>query len=371
MIKNDKKLTSYQLVIYLLCAICGVGILQLPAGLTEAVGNEAWLLVILTGTVTLFAAFLICKAGSKFNGNSLVDASKKTFGKHLGIILLIPILLSSFIATCTETEIFSLAIRTFLIDQTPSYGILMPFLFLLMVITRGDLKNISRFFQFMVPFVSVVVVIIYLLAIPGSEFTNLLPVFQREPREYLSGMRMSMFSFLGIMSLMTIYPYIENREFKSTFKYSGISIGIMTIVYAVTNALCVAKLGVGETKWLIHPTVSLIKSAYIPGGFVERLEGVLMSLWVIIAFITLCVIVYSISIIISDIFDFRSNRHVSTIIVPFIYFISNSVVSILDIHIINRMSDLVFGTYTIIIFPILFLIVNKIRFGKKGTPNEN
>lgn len=369
MIKNDKKLTSYQFIILLLCSVFGIGILQLPAGLTEKVGNEAWLNLIMIEPILLLAVFFMCKAGSLYNGDSFVGASQKTFGKILGIILVIPIVILGFIAACTETEIFSMAIRIFLIDRTPNYAILIPFLFLVMFLTRGELKDILRFFQFMVPFVSILIIFIYLLAIPGSDFTRLLPVFQRSIGEYVEGMKISTFSYLGIVNILIIYPYIKNKELKKTFKQSSISVFIITAVYIITNALCITKLGVGETKWLIHPTVSLIKSAYIPGGFIERLEGVLMGLWVIIAFTTLCTIVYSIAVVISDICRFKHSKHVVTIIVPIIYFFSISVISVLDVHIINRMNDLTLGVYSIFIFPLLFILVNRIRFKKRGVNN--
>lgn len=366
MIKNDKKLNSYQLALVIICSIFGVAILQLPAGLAETVGNEGWLVLIFVGMLVLFSIFLICKAGSLYNDEGLVGASKNTFGKILGVILIIPILTTIFVATCSVCQIFTISIRIFLIDKTPSYAILIPFLFLIMILTRGELKDILRFFQFMVPIIIIIVLAINLLTLIGADFTNLLPVFQKSPMEYLRGVQRSTFSHLGVINLLVIYPYIQKRDFKSSFKASGLSLIFVTVSYVIINALCISKLGVGETKWLIHPTLSLIKSAFIPGGFIERLEGVFMSLWVIVIFATICMAVYCISVIISDIFDFNHSKHVVTIIIPLIYVFGATVVSILDVHIINRMNDLTTGFYSLFIFPSLFLIINKIKSKKRG-----
>lgn len=366
MIKNDKKLSSYQLALVIICSVFGVAILQLPAGLAETTGNEGWIVLIMVGLILLFSIFLMCKSGSLYNNQGLVGASKNTFGNVLGVVLIIPILTTIFVATCTVCQIFTISIRVFLIDRTPNYAILMPFLFLVMILTRGELKDILRFLQFMIPFIIIIILGINVLSLIGADFTNLLPVFQKSPMEYYRGIQISMFSHLGIINLLVVYPYIQKRDFKSTFKTSSLSLVCITTSYLVINALCIAKLGVAETKWLIHPTISLVKSAFVPGGFIERLEGIFMSVWVIVIFATVCIALYCTAVIISDIFNFNHSKHVVTIAIPFIYIFAISIVSILDIHIINRMNDLTTGFYSIFIFPMLFLIVNKIKSKKRG-----
>lgn len=370
MIRSDKKFNSYQLVVTIICSMLGVAILQLPSSLAESVGSESFIVMIGGGVAAIISTLLICSAGSIYNGKGLVDTSKDVFGKGLGVILVIPIALCIFMANVVEARIFTLTVKVFLLEKTPIAMILIPFLLIVALLARGELKHIISFFQFVLPFIIVIIVVLNILTIPGSDFSNLLPVFQRTSIEYLDGVSLTLFSFLGILSLLVIYPYLKKRDFKSTFKASLVGVATVIILYISFIVLCLAKLGVSETEWLIYPTVSLIKSAYVPGSFVERLEGILMSVWVILAFATIVITIYSLAIIIADIFKFRATKHVVTILIPLVYMASTSVFSILDMMKVSTLNNIYLGLYTMFIFPGILYIGYKIKNGRRGGSSE-
>lgn len=367
--QGDKKFNSYQLVIFLLGSMLGVGLLQLPSILAENVGNESFLIPIITGGVCIISVFLICLAGSIYGDRGLIGTSKYIYGKYLGIALIIPLWLIFFISTAVEARVFALTIQLFLLEATPIWATLIPFFLILMFLIRGELRHIGRFAEFVFPFILITVIVLFILVIPGSDFTDLLPVGQRTFVEYFKAVDGSIFSYLGIISLLVIFPYFKTRSLKESFKTSAKAVCIVSVLYSIAIGLCITKLGTAETKWLLYPVISLIKSAYIPGGFIERLEGILMAIWVILVFITMAIAIYCIANIILEIFELKDRRFIVTCIIPFIYISASSVVSVLEVMDVSLISGYILGTYSMFILPALIGIGYRIK-QKRGKKNN-
>ncbi|KMT22818.1 GerAB/ArcD/ProY family transporter [Clostridium cylindrosporum] len=366
MIKSDVEFTGYQLGVIVVTAMLGVGMFSLPSSVTEAAGNEGWISVIGGGILAVISILLICKVGSLYDSEGLVGASKNVFGKVVGIILVIPILICLYTATFAEVSIFANSIKIFLLETTPKSAVVIPFLLLVLIITRGELKHMVRFFQFTLPFIFLAVLVLYLLSLERVDITNMLPIFQRSPKDYISGSMSTIFQLLGVIILLVIYPYFKKKDFKSASKSALIAVGIVSLSYLVTTILCISKLGIGETKFLIYPTLSLIKTAYIPGTFIERLEGIMMSAWVVVVFSTVVIWIHAMAVIISDIFNFKHTKHVATLLIPLIYVGQRSAPATLDIMSVSEINNLTLGLYSMYVFPILFYIVYKIRNKKRG-----
>lgn len=366
MINDNEKFEYYQIVIIIIASMLGVSMLNLPSSLAEALGNEAWIGMIIGGLAVIVSTFLICKAGSVYNGVGLVDACRNIFGKKLGVILLLPLVIALFIGNCVEARMFSITVKIFLLEKTPMTYILIPFLLIILFLCRGELRQIVRFLQFVLPVIVLGTIIINLMTIPGTDFTNMLPLFQKDIVQYAEGFQGAIFSLLGLVTLLVFYPYLRNNKFKNGFRASLVGVLIPVGLYILITILCISKIGVGETKWIIYPTINLAKSAYIPGGFVERLEGLLMSMWVILVFTTMIITIYAMSIVIANIFKLQHPKHVVTILLPFIYLISHSTISGLDMMNISKVNDTVFGTYTMFILPALIYFVYRIKCKRRG-----
>lgn len=367
---DNKKFNSYQMIIFLLASMLGVGLLQLPSILTEHVGNEGYIMPLISGVIALISAFLICYAGSIYGDRGLVDTSKFIYGKVLGVILIIPLWMIFFIACSVESRLFVITIKLFLLDTTPIPAILIPFFLILLFLLRGEFRHIGRFAEFVLPFILLIVAVLFVLVIPGSDFTDLLPVGQRTPLEYFRAVDGSVFSYLGIISLLVIYPYFKKRDLKSSFKTSAIAVGGISILYSLTVALCISKLGTAETKWLLYPTISLIKSAYIPGGFIERLEGLLMAIWVMLVFMTMAIAIYAMANIVLETFKLKDRRFIVTVITPFIYISATSALSVLEVMDVSLISGYILGTYSMFILPILIGVGYRIKMKKRRGKSE-
>ncbi len=366
MIQNKIKIDSYQLAIIIISFSLGVGMLELPSYIGEILGNESWIGTLLSGILIILAVFLMCLAGKNFNEGGLVQNSKDLFGKTIGIILILPVAISIFIANVIELKMFTITVKVFLLDQTPVQFLLIPFLLLVLLLTRGEFKHIIRFLSLVYPFIVVIILGLSVLTLPGTDFSNLLPVFQKTPFEYIDGVGRTMFAAMGVMAVIIMLPYAKKRDIKSSFKACFLAVLFLIVLYTSITVLCLAKLGASESRWIMYPTVSLIKSAYIPGGFIERLEGLLMSIWVIIVFATVTITLYSLSILVSDIFNLVNRKLVMTIIIPLLYLGCFALTRTFKMYSVSNINSIVGGLYIIIVLPIIFIIGYKIKKKRGG-----
>ena len=360
------QINSYQLVIIIIASALGVSLLELPSYIGEILGSESWIATLAGGIFATLSVFLMCLAGKNFESDGLVQSSKKLFGKTIGVILIIPIVISVFIANVVELKLFTITVKVFLLDKTPVQYILMPFLLLVMFLGRGEFKHVIRFLSLVFPFIIAIILGLSLLTLPGTDFSNLLPVFQKSPLEYLDGASRTMFAVLGILTIIIMLPYTKKRDFKTNFKTCFLTILFLTILYTVITILCLAKLGSSETKWILYPTVSLIKSAYIPGGFIERLEGALMSIWVVIAFSTVMITLYGLSILLSDILNLVNRKLVITIIIPLLHLSCFAASSTFKMLSVSSLNSIILGGYILYILPIIFIIGYKVKKKRGG-----
>lgn len=129
----------------------------------------------------------------------------------------------------------------------------------------------------------------------------------------------SLFSYAGYEIIFLVYPYSDDK--KNTLKYVlralFIVIGIYIIVFVITLSL----FGVDQLKRGIWPTIALASEADLPGYFLENLDGIVLSLWVMVVYSTLGPVLFQASRILSSILNTKSHDFLVILLIPIIYII--------------------------------------------------
>ncbi|TDT62346.1 GerAB/ArcD/ProY family transporter [Fonticella tunisiensis] len=366
MTPNDDKISSIQLGVFIYNTILGVGILTLPASLAKEVEAGAWVLAILSGLVNIIFIYFMCKVGEKYSEYGFAGALRRQFGKVFGTILAIPVLVYFVVFTAIVLRIFAETIKLYLLSNTPLEFIIFPLIILAIVLARTGVEPSARFFESVTPLIILILVFLMFVALPKSDFTNLRPVFSVSPVKYITGLKSGAFAYSGYEILLIIFPFLRKPE--KAFKVSSIALIIITLFYTIIVMETLAKFGSRETASLIYPTVNLIKASEIPGGFIERLEGLLMALWVIFVFTTVVSTMYGASVIGGDILNQKEKKHIVSIFLPLIYILSLTGESVVELFKMSDTLTIYLGTYTIIIVPIIMFIASLLdrKGGKKG-----
>ena len=364
MIDNDK-ISGTQLWIFIVLTVIGVGVFSLPRQAAEAADQDGWVVIILAGLVSVLNYYVISRLAKRFPEYTMVEIMKSVAGKYIGYIMVFIVWLYIILVGAMSLRIAGEVVKMSLLLKTPAEIIIITLLLPIMWLARGGVEPITRFFEVVFPIVIIALAFIIIFALPMTDFSNILPILRSSPSKLFTGIFKVMYSFSGYEFVMLIIPFIRNP--KNIFKPGLIALSIVTVVYTVLVILSLGKFGIIDVKLLIWPTLSMIRSIEVPGSFVERLEGVVMSQWILLAFTTLAPLAYGLAVIMSRAFGHKEFKHFCTFVIPPLYLISLFPNNIVEAYKYLDYITSYLGTLSMFLFPITLLIVSSIRKVGKRT----
>lgn len=347
--------------------IVGLGILSLPSELSETMGQDAWMVIILAGILKMFMVFIIFKIFDLYEGMEFFQIGEKTLGTILfGISQLI--MLAYFIFTSSIiSRVLGEVIRGFLLPTTPMELIIFAFILVTAYIARCDIEAIARMGYFTYLLIIIFSLFVVLISIPNAKFTNLLPLFQSDIKQLPKAFKSAYFSFSGLEVLLFIIPYVEEKN--KIVKSGLIALIIIIIIYSSITIMALSQFGLEQLKKQNWPTISLLKVVDLPGLFLENLDGIVVASWIFFAFSSLAVSMHMSSKILENLFKAKHHKLFVLPLLPVILFISMTPTNPVEI---NKSFGKIFhylSFVAIFIVPVLILIMGFIRKRKGG--NEN
>ncbi|MBU5590290.1 spore germination protein [Clostridium sp. MSJ-4] len=361
---NSKdEIKSYGLFATLVCTMIGIGIFSYPRELAELVNNDGWIVTIISGLIYMIIVSLIYKVCYLNEFKPFDELVKENVGNFIGNLILTFYAIYILMSASVQVRSFVEVVKKYLLEKTPTEFLIIATILVAAYIIRVGLSNLVRFNEvsFFIMFIPVVFILIVLLK--GSDFTNLLPVFQNKPIEYIKALSQSLLSFAGIEILFLLLPFVKNKC--TANKASIKAIGFTTVFYGIINIFCIAILSREETKKLLWPTISMITSIDIPGLFVERWEGVVMALWILFFFTTFINSYYFSCDIIKNTFKLQDIRLSILISMPLIYIMALFPKNLYVVRFFTKYILRPLIVLTAIVLPLLFYFIGKVKLRRR------
>lgn len=365
--KHREFLNSFGLFASICVTVIGVGIFSYPSIMANDVGSEGWLVTIIAGFVVYLLVYLIYRVLKDNDYKTFYSIMETNIGRISAKIFAIILSIYFVVSIAFGLRIFGEVIKMYLLERTP-----MEFIILVLILTgtylvRGGIIPILKFneISFWLMFVPMFLVLIF--AVKGSDFSNILPVFNEKPSNYLRALLSATYSFGGIEIAYVVIPYLRDK--KNIKKTLGKSIFFITFFYTIVVILCLAFFTKYHTKTLLWPTITLIRSIVIPGAFVERWEGIVMAIWILFYFTTFVNIFFFATDLIKDTFNLENVKISVIFVVPFIYIIALYPQNIAELYdYLNKVTP-IFSTFSFIVLPAVLILANRIR-GKGESRSE-
>lgn len=366
-IMQDKKMIGdFGLFATIAVAIVGVGIFSCPKEVIDKVGSDAWIVTLVAGAVIFLLLYLIYMVMEKNDFEDLTNILQNNFGKFLGGIFGITFAIySTFIVSLGMRE-FVEVIKLYLLRQTPTEFILMITILTGTYLVRGEIGDLVKFNEVAFWTMFIPAIVVFLLTTVNADFTNLLPILNNKPSDYFRASRYILFCFGGIEIAYLILPYVKNK--KNSFRVLKKSIIFVTIFYLIVMVLVLAVFSKAQSRILLWPTISMIKSLDIPGTFIERWEGVVMAFWILFYFTTFINTYFFSSEIVKNVFKLKDIKLSSLLIMPIIYIVALYPENIAELYNLQFKSNPVILTavFVFVLLPILILLVGRGRGKGKG-----
>lgn len=356
---QTEQITTSQAVMFMTNFILGAGILILPRVVTEKVQTpDSWISVIISGILISIVALILVQLCKRYPNDSFFQFNQKIIGKWLGIPISIVVIIYYIILSAFEVRAMAETTRLFLLQGTPTWAIIFPFLWIGLYIVHGGVNPIARLLEIIFPITVLCFLLVIFLGYGIIDFDNLRPVLGNGIKPVIKGVFTTSLSFSGYEVILFIFMFMSYKNKGSQVVLIGI--GTTFVFYAITLVAVIGAFSVPGVILQTWPVLTYVRSYEIPGLIFERFDSILLVIWIMQIFTTYIIAFYIAAQGMSHIFKKRSINPFIFWMTPFIYIIAMIPRNINETF---EMAGLISSTttYLFCVIPILLLIISIVR----------
>nr|WP_042474212.1 spore germination protein [Bacillus ndiopicus] len=364
MIAQDR-ITTSQAIVVLVNYILATGILTLPRFSLEKVKTpDVWISVLLGGLIAMIAGVIIVKLSQQFPEKTFYQYNQEIIGKWLGAFLSILVISYFFLIAAFEVRTMAEVTSLFLLEGTPTWAIILPFLWVGLYLISSGINSIARLFEIIFPITVIIFLLVAFLSIGIFEIDNLRPVLGLGIIPVLKGVKTSTLAFLGPEIMLLLIAFMQKSDKKKAVKVVLVGLTIPLIFYIITVVMVIGALSVDGVLTRTWPTIELMRSFEIPGLIFERFESFLLVIWIMQIFTTFTITYFAAAFGLSCLLK-KNIRIFMFALLPVIYLIAMTPKNINELF---KFGDMI-GNAALILFgmlPIILLFIARLR----GVKNE-
>jgi len=289
MMLEKGKITGNQLTVIVVLMILPTAILFLPAISSAAAKQDAWISAVLAMLGGIGIALLVLALSLRFPDQPLDLFSEKIAGKIVGRCI-------SFLYFWFFLHINSIIVREYveylssaILPQTPLEVLIVTSLLVSGFAVRSGLEVIGRLGEFILPIVVMMILFILLPSTKDFEWGRLTPMMAEGFKPVIEGAFAPVSWFGEVVTVAFLIPFLNQVQASKKAVVGGIVlIGILLVGVAV---ITVGVFGASEVARMKFPTFELARVINI-GNFLERVEWLVDSLWMLGAFMKITIYYY-------------------------------------------------------------------------------
>ncbi|MGG4345939.1 spore germination protein [Paenibacillus lautus] len=358
---SKEQITTSQAAVILVNYILAAGILTLPRTSVEKVKTpDVWITVILGGMIAMLVGVIIVKLNKRFPEKTFYQYNQEIVGKWVGGFLSLFVIGYFFTISAYEVRTMAEVTGLFLLEATPTWAIILPFMWIGLYLIIGGLNTIARLFEIIFPITIIIFLLVAFLSLGIFELDNLRPVLGLGIGPMLKGIKTTALAFLGPEIMLLLVAFMKQPD--KAVKVVLIGLSIPLLFYVITVVIVIGALSIDGVVTSTWPTLDLMRSFEIPGLIFERFESLLLVIWIMQIFTTFTITYYAAALGLAQLFKKKIHPFIYGLI-PVIYIISMTPKNINDLF---KLGDFI-GNVALLLFavlPIILLLVSKLRGGK-------
>ncbi|MGP9077123.1 GerAB/ArcD/ProY family transporter [Geobacillus thermodenitrificans subsp. calidus] len=309
---DERFLISPFLVFFIVHATqVGVGMLGFQRPLMEDAGQDAWMAVLLAGLATHVLIWLMYRLlAYSPSGGDIVSLHKHYFGRWFGGVLSIGLLAYYALAAFTVLQSYIEIIKVWMFPLMGAWQFSLIFLMLTYYVISGGFRVVAGlcFWGVVIPLATIFPMMAF--AFEYAQYRNLLPVLDHSPTQILKAVNDMAFQYLGFEVLLMYYPFLKNAP--SSQKWAHASNVLTIFLYLVVILISIIFYNKEQIAHITWPTLTLAKISEVP--FIERMEYIVISIYVLVVFPNLVVAVWAMARVVKQLFSIRQRRSLPVLI---------------------------------------------------------
>jgi len=359
MIKNDDLVSPYQIAMIIIMTVISVGVFSIASDAANAAGPDGWLMVAFAGAVNILAVLVIVILNSRFPGKTFAEYSQVILGTILGRLLTMMFTIYLIFATAYVVRSFTEVIKMFVLFRTPTEIIMLSLILVCTYIVRSGVECVARINELIFPILFIPFLILMAFGLPSADFSNLRPFLQASPVRMLSAMPALAINYAGIELALFYIGFMENP--KKAYKPAIAAVLFITFFLTIVTALCIAAFGQNMTAYFLWPLMSYIRLISMPGLFVEHLQGIMLSLWMLSVFTNIVSVYFVMSYSISKIAGTKEQKQYVLPLAMVIYYFALQPDSLVSHYELAKAVLPYFIILFLYVVPVILLLIAKLR----------
>ncbi|MCQ6562762.1 GerAB/ArcD/ProY family transporter [Paenibacillus mendelii] len=243
----------------------GLDYLTFQRKLTQAVGQDAWIALLITALLIHLAIWWMFTLLNRQQAD-LATINKRLLGTWIGALFNTALIVYFLLICMMSIRLYSEIVRIWIFPTIHIWVLELILLLLSYYLVSGGLRVIAGFFMFSQLFI-VLNGIFYFLR-NYYHPTNLLPIMTHTIPEISQAVWSIIPSFMGVEALLMFYPYLNNG--KKAQRWSHGANAITMTVYLIILVFTLMFFSQEQLKDEMWPTLTLFKFVEFP--FMERVE---------------------------------------------------------------------------------------------------
>jgi spore germination protein (amino acid permease) len=254
----------------------GIGILSFQSEIVKWAGNDAWISIILSGSIIHLLLWMMYHVLNK-EKTDIIAINQKIFGKWVGNVLNIVLLFYFFYIAFVIIRVYFEVIQVWMFPRISLWSLCIFFLPLLYYIIEGGFRIVTGicFFGVMLP---LYLILTLLFPLEFAHFENLFPIMNHSIKDILLSTKGMAVSYLGFSTLFMYYPFIKDPTKSQKWAHFGNIFSIF--LYLITYIVTIIFYSEEQLMTNLWPTLGLWKIMKMP--FVERFEYIGISSWALV-----------------------------------------------------------------------------------------
>lgn len=309
MFSSNEIISSTQIKKLLIFDMISISIILLPGTAAAGAGRDGLTAIVLGSLAALGYSLFFLYASSKVNGEYM-EFSTKTTGKLItfifGAFYIIKILFSCWFTLM----LFAKVITDTLLPDTNAKIIIFTLILVSVYAAARGIEVRARITEILFYIVIIPLILLFIFGFKRIELTNLFPLFTEGSSEILSTSYSVLLTYSAVEILMFAAPALTKQETKSK-RYKSViqAIFITAAINLILFILVLGLLGPVGAGHQFKSSIMIMQLIQIPGGIVQRLDAVMLTIWMLSIFTILSAYFYYLSKITNSLIRLKSQNY--------------------------------------------------------------
>jgi spore germination protein len=302
--------------------VMGGNYLVMPRAVVSWAGRDGWLALLLGGLLVMLAAGSIARMQRRFPGKTAVIYNHELLGPVLGRALSVWLIVHFTLAASGNLRLLVDSIKLFLLPQTPAEVTMGLMVFVAAYAVRHGINVLARLTQVFFPILVGFLVLILLLFQVNADYRNLLPVGAEGWRPLALGTLAGLSVYQGYGNIVFTMAFLRRPEEGVRAVWRGL--GIVVGFYVVTYTLAIAVLGPQHLEQLLYPVLDLMRALDFPALLFERIEVLMIVVWILAGFMSLATAIYLASLGVTQLLGLEKHDPLVYLLLPAFFILART-----------------------------------------------